>query len=271
MSALEPRIADEVAPDRETQSTANRNPWTMFKKARQHRIFQDVVEQIQESILNGDLRAGEVLPPERELREQFQVSRGTLREALRVIEQKGLIEIKLGAAGGAIVRPMSSDQLSESLALLIRSQSVSLYHLAEFRQGMEGNVAALAAHRASESDVLDLKSLLRRAETILNRPNLDWQAFVRVDIQFHQAMARLSGNPVYIFVLQTIQNNIDPYYERFLPRQRETLLENYRDLEALVQAVESRQPEKARALAESHVHRFKKYMEREGREAAGAG
>lgn len=240
----------------------------MFKKARHHRIFQDVVEQIQESILNGTLQAGHVLPPERELREQFQVSRGTLREALRVIEQKGLIEIKLGAGGGAVVKPVNSDKLSESLALLIRSQSVSLDHLSEFRQGVEGNVAALATERATAKDIQALKNLLQQAETILNRPGLDWQAFVRVDEQFHQALARLSGNPVYIFVLQTIQDNIDAYYERFLPRRRQILSENYDDLQALVRAVEARQPEKARLLAENHVHRFKQYMEQEEQKAA---
>ena len=63
----------------------------MFKAAKQNRIFQDVVEQIQETILSGKLTPGEMLPPERELKEMLQVSRGTLREALRVLENKGLI------------------------------------------------------------------------------------------------------------------------------------------------------------------------------------
>ena len=72
----------------------------MFRAAKQSRIFQDIVDQIQEAILDGRFKAGDMLPSERELKEMFQTSRGTLREALRVLEQKGLIEIKLGVGGG---------------------------------------------------------------------------------------------------------------------------------------------------------------------------
>ena len=65
----------------------------LFRVARQNRIFRDVVEQIQEAIIQGRLKVGDRLPAERELKEMLQTSRGTLREALRVLEQKGLIEI----------------------------------------------------------------------------------------------------------------------------------------------------------------------------------
>ena len=76
----------------------------LFRAAKQNRIFQDVVEQIQEAIIEGHLKVGDRLPPERELKEMLQTSRSTLREALRVLEQKGLIEIKLGMGGGAVVK-----------------------------------------------------------------------------------------------------------------------------------------------------------------------
>jgi DNA-binding FadR family transcriptional regulator len=70
----------------------------MFKRAKQNRVFQDVVDQIQDAILSGKLPPGSKLPAERDLKEMFNTSRGTLREALRVLEQKGLIEIKLGVS-----------------------------------------------------------------------------------------------------------------------------------------------------------------------------
>ena len=72
----------------------------MFQAAKQTKVFQDVVEQIQEAILDGRLTAGQTLPAERELKEMLSISRGTLREALRVLEHKGLIEIKLGVGRG---------------------------------------------------------------------------------------------------------------------------------------------------------------------------
>ena len=122
----------------------------LFRKAKQNRIFQDVVEQIQDVILDGKIKPGERLPSERELGEMLGTSRGTLREALRILEQKGLIEIRLGVNGGAIVKETNWEQMSETLALLIRSQSVALEHLAEFREGVEGIIASLAAEREQQ-------------------------------------------------------------------------------------------------------------------------
>jgi len=97
----------------------------MFKKAKQNRVFQDVVEQIQDAILSGELEPGAKLPAERELKEMFNTSRGTLREALRVLEQKGLIQIKLGVAGGAIVKQIDTDPMAESLATSLAPASIS--------------------------------------------------------------------------------------------------------------------------------------------------
>ena len=108
-----------------------------FRTARQSRIFQDVVDQIQEAILSGKFQTGDMLPSEREMREIFQVSRGTLREALRVLEQKGLIEIRLGVSGGAMVKAAMAETLTESLGLMLRLRKISLDHLHEFREDIE--------------------------------------------------------------------------------------------------------------------------------------
>ena len=136
----------------------------LFRAAKQSRIFQDVVDQIQEAIIDGTLKAGDMLPAERELREMLQTSRSTIREALRVLEQKGLIEIKLGMGGGARVKTVSTEQVTESLDLMIRSQEVSLNHLAEFRIGVEGDVVAIAAKKAEAKDIENLGRLLANAE-----------------------------------------------------------------------------------------------------------
>ena len=84
----------------------------LFRKAKQSRIFQDVVDQIQGAILDGQIKPGDKLPAERELGEMLGTSRGTLREALRVLEQKGLIEIRLGVGGGAIVKDPSDERIA---------------------------------------------------------------------------------------------------------------------------------------------------------------
>ena len=237
----------------------------MFKAAKQNRIFQDVVEQIQETILSGKLKPGEMLPPERELKEMLRVSRGTLREALRVLEHKGLIEIKLGVGGGAMVQDVSFDQVNESLALLIRYQKVSLRHLTEFRVGVEGRVSALAAERAAPSDILHLRTLLEQARQFVEKGSEFQKEFVDVDKQIHLALAEITGNPVYISLHHTVHDNIDQYYESFLSMKAREMAENLEDLGNIIEAVAQQDMERARQLAEEHVVRFNHYMEnREG-------
>lgn len=232
----------------------------MFQAAKQTKVFQDVVEQIQEAILDGRLTAGQTLPAERELKEMFSISRGTLREALRVLEQKGLIEIRLGVGGGSVVKAVDTDQISESLGLLIRSQQVSLNHLAQFREDVEGIVAGHAAENHTAEDIHKLKELLQNASRCLKKGPSQRNAFIDIDKRIHLTMARITGNPVYISVLHSIHDNIHRYYDRFLSMDIPELEENYNDLCELVKAIENGEVERARHLAKQHVQRFNQYM-----------
>jgi len=211
--------------------------------------------------LGGDLKPGDMLPPERELKETFAISRGTLREALRVLEQKGLIEIRLGVNGGAVVKTEdTTGQFSDSLDLLIRFQKISLTHLAEFREGVEGTVAAIAAQRADENDICKLEDLLKTARTYVDMGAPGWTDFLDVDQQVHQELARITGNPVYIFVNKMVHENIQRYYDDFLPPDEKRLNENYEDLCNIVERVKRGQVADARRLAQKHVRRFNQYM-----------
>jgi DNA-binding FadR family transcriptional regulator len=231
----------------------------MFQAAKPTKVFQDVVAQIEEAILAGRIAAGELLPPERDLKAMLRVSRGTLREALRVLEQKGLIEIRLGVGGGSRVRAVDAGQVSASLGLLIRSQKVSLPHLAEFREALEGTVAARAAAGRSAEDLARLQGLLAEAAGG-GAGRLSRGRLLEVDRRFHTLVAQMTGNPIFVSVLTSIHENIHRYYERYLSMKRRDLEENYRDLCALAQAIERGDAENARALAQSHVRRFSGYM-----------
>lgn len=233
----------------------------MFRAARQNRIFQDVVDQIQEAILGGTLKPGDMLPPERELKETFAISRGTLREALRVLEQKGLIEIRLGVNGGAVVKAEdTAGQFSDSLDLLIRYQKISLTHLAEFREGVEGTVAGVAAERATPDDIRNLEALLEEARGYVERGAEGWHDFLTVDQQFHQELALITGNPIYIFVNKMVHDNIQRYYDDFLPPDETRLIENFKDLCNIVELVKQGEATDVRLLAQKHVRRFNEYM-----------
>jgi GntR family transcriptional regulator, transcriptional repressor for pyruvate dehydrogenase complex len=237
----------------------------LFRAARQNRIFQDVVEQIQEAIIQGRLKVGERLPAERELKEMLQTSRSTLREALRVLEQKGLIEIKLGMGGGAVVKAVTTDLVAESLDLLIRSQQVSLHHIAEFRERVEGDVVILAAARMKASDRQLLKKLLEEARRCTMRGAEAVSDFLTADKNIHLCFAKITGNPIYISILKTIHENIRRYYDDFLIMEEPEMNENFQDLEDVVTAVVDGNTERAADIARTHVRRFNSYMEMQQR------
>jgi DNA-binding FadR family transcriptional regulator len=237
----------------------------LFREAKQSRIFQDVVEQIEDAILDGDLKSGDRLPPERELKETLKTSRSTLREALRVLEQKGLIEMRLGMGGGAIVRSVSTKQVSQSLGLLIRSRKVSLEHLAEFRERFEGDIAALAVIRASAEDINHLHTLLEKARHCAEEGDdqgerFQGERFLGVDKQIHLYLARITGNPIYITILETVHQNIDQYFKRYLMMATSEMEQNLADLYNIINAIENRDQEGARCVAQDHVRRFSANM-----------
>lgn len=226
----------------------------MFKRAKQSRVFQDVVDQIQDAIVTRKLAPGTRLPAERELKEMFNTSRGTLREALRVLEQKGLIEIKLGVAGGAIVKRMDADTLMESLALLIQSGEVSLEHLSEFRIKIEGSLAELATHRATPEDIRKMEDLFAKAKTHFE--NQAWEDFLKTDEAMHTYIGYMSRNPVFQFVQKSIHDNIHRYYQDFLPMNHERTLENLNDFKKIIAAMKAGDGAAASAVITDHVQRF---------------
>jgi DNA-binding FadR family transcriptional regulator len=226
----------------------------MFKRAKQSRVFQDVVDQIQEAIVTKKLAPGTRLPAERDLKEMFNTSRGTLREALRVLEQKGLIEIKLGVAGGAIVKRLDSDLLMESLALLIQSGEVSLEHLSEFRIKIEGSLVALATQRATPEDIKELERLQAQARHCFEIQ--DWENFLKADETMHTYIGTMSRNPVFQFVQKSIHDNIHRYYQDFLPMNPERSLENLSDFDKIIAAMKAKDGAAASAIITDHVQRF---------------
>lgn len=232
----------------------------MFKKAKQSRVFQDVVEQIQDAILSGKLEPGSKLPPERELKDMFNTSRGTLREALRVLEQKGLIEIKLGVAGGAIIKQMDAEPIMESLALLIRSGDISLDHLAEFRIKIEGSIMELASQRAKPEDIQKMEALYEEAESYFKKD--DWENFLKTDEALHTFIGTMSGNPMFQFLQKSIHDNIHNYYDYYLPMNHERTKENLQDFKKIIAAVKIQDHKTAAALIMDHVERFNKKMQK---------
>jgi GntR family transcriptional repressor for pyruvate dehydrogenase complex len=237
----------------------------MFEKPKQNRVYQDVVDQVQSAILDGRLKEGDFLPPGPKLQEMLGVSRGTLREALRILEQKGLIEVRLGTGGGAVVKGAGTAQITESLASLIRSKKVSLEDLARFRADVEGIVTGTAAELAGKKEIKDLEALLSQAQDCCRQGLSAWKEFIRIDEKMHMTLAEIARNPLYRFILRTVHDNIHQYYDQYLPGSVPEMKENLKDLEKIVKAVAAGKAKKAQKLARDHVYRFNLYMQKRRR------
>jgi len=235
----------------------------MFTKVRQVRAFENIIQQVEKAILQGNLAAGDRLPSERELQGLLDVSRNTLRESLRVLEQKGLIEIRKGNRGGIFVKELNADAMSENLALFVQSQRISMEQISEFRQDLEGLVTRRAAMQATAKNMTEVTRLIAQAEELAQHGRASWEEFMQMDKEIHLALARIAGNPLHHFFLETVHSNFHRYHiNAYLPRDAETIQMTLRELKDIVRAVSRGQAEQAEKLAKEHVRRATEAMQR---------
>lgn len=232
-----------------------------FTKMVPVKSYQHVVEQIQTAICEGTLEQGDKLPSEMKLKEMFNTSRGTVREALRVLEQKGLVSIRTGVKGGATIKEVNTEAISDGMALLIRQQKVSLAHLAEFREFLEGYAAEKAAASDDPAGIGELQDIIYRIRQHVKTDPQDWQEFHRLDALFHRKLAQMADNPLVLANLTTVHENIHVYFHKYLPFSQELLQEDFADLCAIATAVENGEREAAGVAARKHIVKFSKLMQ----------
>jgi GntR family transcriptional regulator, transcriptional repressor for pyruvate dehydrogenase complex len=242
-----------------------------FQPAQSARALDSVVQQVESAIVTGTLAAGDRLPAERRLQEMFGISRNTLREALRALEQKGLLEIRPGQKGGAFVKPLGADPMADHLAMFVASRQVTLAHMAEFRMDIEGLLARRAAERCNAASIAGLESLVREAGA-LHAEGLDaWDRFMAADRQIHLAVADAAGNPLHSLFLQTVHENIHRHnIGRYLNRSLDYMTGCLDDLTRMVEAIVNGDGPAARNIAEAHVARAYADMQRRAFPAGGA-
>ncbi|HEX6049381.1 MAG TPA: FadR/GntR family transcriptional regulator [Gemmatimonadaceae bacterium] len=162
------------------------------------RLYQEIVDQIQQQVLSGALKPGDQIPAERDLAERFGVSRTAVREAIKSLTEKGLIEVFVGR--GTFVTTLSPDRVVESMTLLLRNEPDSVANLQEARVLVEVPTARLAALRRTNEH-------LERLRTICDEMEQERSVSPRLidgDTEFHVQVARASGNSVLVLLSQTI-------------------------------------------------------------------
>jgi GntR family transcriptional repressor for pyruvate dehydrogenase complex len=175
----------------------------LFKTAsRAHKISDQIIEQIRNAILSGRFKPGDRVASEKELISDFGVSKATLREALRVLEGMGLVEIKKGIAGGVFIAEVDMKTTIHGIINFLHFKTVSIKDITMIRYLLEPPVAQIAASRIQPEDIVKLESM------IVEHPAVP-DTIVSREIGFHRYLARMTENPILILVMDFIDNILD--------------------------------------------------------------
>jgi len=200
----------------------------MFKAVnKSEKVSDSIITQIRDSILSGHLKPGDRLASEKELATQFGVSKATMREALRVLEVMGLIEIRKGIAGGAFVAEVDMRTTINSIINFLHFQPVTIKEITMLRYLIEPTVAQVAAQRITDKDVRSLRAII--GETISSGEDE-----VSKEISFHRYLARMAENTILVLTIDFIDNllrsiksklNLGPAFYQEVRKAHELILE----------------------------------------------
>jgi GntR family transcriptional regulator, transcriptional repressor for pyruvate dehydrogenase complex len=230
----------------------------MFDTIRSNKAPQQIISQIRKLILEGKLLPGDKLSPENKLMEQFNVSKQTVREALRALEFIGLIEISKGTAGGARMVEMDSQIALELLADYLYFKKLSIHHLNEARKVMEPYAAGIAAEFMSDTEKDMLKELIDLAKKEYKDNNLSMDAS-HYDLKFHCVIANSTKNPLLMLIVDFIESLMADTKSKIKPNKKmlAAILDAH---ERIYQAIVKKDPNRARTEMCRHITEVEDYM-----------
>ena len=223
----------------------------VYKLVRTSRLYEQIVQQIEESIVKGDLKPGDQLPAERDLAQRFGVSRTAVREAVKALREKGLVEAYSGK--GTFITDGTTQAVRQSLDLMVKiGQMEGTSHLAELRAILEPEIAALAAARIQEPEL----ATMREAVSIMDASGQDPEAYIEADLDFHLALAEAAANPLILSLLDSIVGLLREQRLRIfrVPGGPERGQSHHK---RILEAVERRDIQKAREAMRAHLSQVK--------------
>ncbi len=165
------------------------------------RLYEKIVEQIESRVVSGDLETGDQLPPEHKLAEQFGVSRTVVREAIKALNEKGLVEIRSGR--GTFVTKATPGVMRHSQGIRMRIGTKHDYaNLVEIREILEPEIAALAASRMTDEFISTMQEACEVMEKSYDNPAL----FIEADLDFHLALAEATQNSLITATIDSLIN-----------------------------------------------------------------
>jgi DNA-binding FadR family transcriptional regulator len=212
------------------------------------RLPEVVAEHLQRDLLDQGLRPGDRLPTEPELAERYGVSRTVVREAGRILDQRGLVDIRPGR--GMIVAQPDGSAVARHYALLLTMNAATFDQLMETRLTIEPEVAALAARHRSEDDLTGIG----RSIALAQRHPGDYRICLDEDLRFHELVTRASKNPFFSWFMDPINSCLRESYKderKYLASLPRTFAEH----RAIFEAISAGHPGRAREAARRHLDR----------------
>ncbi len=230
----------------------------LFRPATRTHVFQDIANQLEKAILNGWVPAGQRLPTIKELMCLFGAGRMSIRQALRILEEKKIVRISSDKRKHIFVREPEFEMSVKGIDLLIHLNKLSLDHLSEFRETVEGLIAASAAGKADSGDIRYLYASILEGQRQVGCGLTDYWRLIEADTKVHLALAKITGNPLYVHVVETT-HGIKSYFERYQGLVDEAWEANFKELKAVADAVRKRSASLASDLSRRHIQHFKDY------------
>ncbi len=217
------------------------------------KTYKLVADQLLELIAAGRLRPGDPVPPERELVENYSVGRSSVREALRMLESRGLIEAR---GNGTFTVSHARNTLNQSLELLLSVAEADLHELFEIRRILEGECAALAAARRREPDLVRMRAAIAEMESGIGSED----EYIAADLEFHLTIAEATGNRVAAHLMHALRDQLHralgTVYQ--IPHSAERSLAQHREI---IEAIGARRPDEARASMQAHIGRVEREID----------
>jgi DNA-binding FadR family transcriptional regulator len=213
-----------------------------------------LARELRERILSGELVEGTALPAERELVKQTQMSRATVREALRILEVQNLVRVRAGRAGGAFVQRPTTKGMASSVSMLIRGQRIKLADLMETREALEPFCAELAARNRTDEDL----AVLDKANEDLADPKADLPAFLQANLDWHVGVAVAGHNELLIGFMTALSHAIYTGTENAAFVDDDVRAVTLRAHKSITAAIRSRDSEAAARRMLRHVHSYAK-------------
>ena len=178
----------------------NHNQEPLFTTLPRGTLAEQVTEQLEKLIIAKQLQAGEKIPSERELAKQFGVSRTVIREAVRALQARSMLEVNSGS--GTVVRNVTTQSVSKSFSMLLRrgGPHVDYAKVSEVRRLLEVEIAGLAAERRTASDIDKLHAIVHTMDEMQR----DRDSFARIDVAFHVALAEATHNDLFVVLLESL-------------------------------------------------------------------